>query len=70
MRVRELLARVWGALGRGRRDGDLAQELDFHRAMLEAQHRARGLDPAGARRAARLELGGEAQIAVEWRDQR
>ena len=70
MTIRELLARAAGALGSGRRDGDLAQELDFHREMLEAQHRARGLDPAAARRAARLELGGAAQIAEEWRDQR
>jgi predicted permease len=70
MSLRELLARAGGALGWGRRDGDLAQELDFHREMLEAQHRTRGLDPAAARRAARLELGGEAQIAEEWRDQR
>ena len=30
----------------------------------------RGLDPAAARRAARLELGGDAQIAEAWRDQR
>src|SRR5438093_8665804 len=70
MSLRELVARAWGALGRGRRDGDLTQELDFHREMLEAQHRARGLDTASARRAARLELGGEAQIAEQWRDQR
>ena len=70
MSLRELLARAWGTLGRGRRDGDLTQELDFHREMLEAQHRARGLDPAAARRAARLDLGGAAQIAEQWRDQR
>ncbi len=70
MSLRELLARVWGTLGHGRRDGDLTQELDFHREMLEAQHRARGLDPAAARRAATLDLGGAAQIAEEWRDQR
>ena len=38
--------------------------------MLEERHRARGLDPAAARRAARLELGGDAQIAEAWRDQR
>ena len=70
MSLRELLARARGTLGRGRRDGDLTQELDFHREMLEAQHRARGLDPSAARRAARLDLGGAAQIAEEWRDQR
>ena len=68
--VRELLARAGGVLGFGRRDRDLAQELAFHREMLEERHRARGLDPAAARRAARLELGGDAQIAETWRDQR
>ena len=70
MSIRELLARAAGVVGLGRRDGDLAQELEFHREMLEQQHRARGLDRAAARRAARLELGGEAQIAEKWRDQR
>ena len=38
--------------------------------MLEAQHRGRSDDPADARRAARLDLGGQAQIAESWRDQR
>ena len=38
--------------------------------MLEERHRAQGLDAAAARRAARLELGGDAQIAETWRDQR
>lgn len=70
MSVRELAARIAGAIGLGRRDRELSEELDFHRAMLEDRHRARGLDPAAARRAARLELGGDAQIAETWRDQR
>ena len=70
MSVRELMARIGGAIGLGRRDRELAQELEFHREMLEERHRARGLDPAAARRAARLELGGDAQIAETWRDQR
>ena len=70
MNLRELLARVAGAFGIGRGDGALSQELRFHLEMLEERHRSRGLDPAAARRAARLELGGEAQIAEAWRDQR
>ena len=70
MTIRELYARLQGALGIGRRDKDLAQELEFHREMLKERHRAQGLDPAAARRAARLELGGDAQIAESWRDQR
>ena len=71
MRGRELLARLRGALGRGRRDEELQEELAFHLAMLEEQHRRRGLSPAEARRAARLEMGGSTEAAVEsWRDQR
>ena len=70
MRLRELVARVAGAFGIGRSDGQLSQELRFHLEMLEERHRSRGLDPAAARRAARLELGGDAQIAEAWRDQR
>ena len=70
MSFRELIARAGGAVGFGRRDRELGQELRFHLEMLEERHRARGLDPAAARRAARLELGGDAQIAEAWRDQR
>ena len=70
MTGRELLARLSGLFGRGRRDDDLAEELSFHLDMLEAQHRARGLDPAAARRAARLDLGARVPIAEAWRDQR
>ena len=70
MTLRELLARLRGALGFGLSDRELEDELAFHRAMLEERHRARGVDPAAARRAARLELGGAAQIAEAWRDQR
>ena len=70
MTVRELMARIAGAFGRGARDRDLSEELAFHREMLEERHRALGLDPDAARRAARLELGGGTQIAETWRDQR
>ena len=70
MKLRELFARLKGVVGLGRRDRDFDEELAFHRAMLEDRHRARGLDAAAARRAARLEHGGAAQIAESWRDQR
>jgi putative ABC transport system permease protein len=72
MTWREFAVRAAAALrlgGRGR-ERDLAEELRFHQEMLEAQHRQRGEDPAAARRAARLDLGGQAQIAETWRDQR
>ncbi|HEY2431873.1 MAG TPA: ABC transporter permease [Vicinamibacterales bacterium] len=71
MTARELLARIAGAFGAGRRrDADLRRELAFHAAMLETRHREGGRDAESARRAARLELGGSAQIAEAWRDQR
>lgn len=70
MTVREVLLRVKGALGLGARDRELADEIAFHRDMLEQKYRDRGLDLAAARRAARLELGGESQVAEGWRDQR
>ena len=70
MNARELLSRICGAIGLGRTDRDLSQELSYHQEMLEERHRSRGLGPAAARRAARLELGGDAQIAETWRDQR
>jgi putative ABC transport system permease protein len=69
-RLREWLTRVTGGFGARRSDDELGGELRFHLEMLEERHRALGLDPAAARRAARLELGGDAQIAEAWRDQR
>ena len=68
--LRESWRRVLGAIGLARRDDELAPELAFHRDMLEAQYRESGLDAGAARRAARVALGGDAQIAEDWRDQR
>ena len=71
MSVRELLARAGGALGlrppRSRARAGAAASI--------ARCSKSGIAPAGsiaaaARRAARLELGGDAQIAEAWRDQR
>ena len=71
MTPREAGGACLGAVGLGRARRRLVQELDFHREMLEADHQRRGaMRPAAARRAARLELGGGAQIAEAWRDQR
>ena len=70
MILRELASRVAGALGVGRRrEGDIAEEIAFHQAQLEAEHRRRGLSPDEARRAARLDLGGRAQALEAYRDQ-
>jgi len=68
--IRERWNRLRGWLGLGRRDEEFAEELRFHQEMLEEQHRAHGMDDAGARRAARLELGGLPQLRERWRDQR
>ena len=70
MTLRELVVRVKGALGLGACDRELADEVAFHRDMLEQKYRDRGLDADAARRAARLELGGDLQLVETWRDQR
>ncbi|HEX4565239.1 MAG TPA: ABC transporter permease, partial [Vicinamibacterales bacterium] len=70
MTFKELLARL-AALGAPRnRERDLREELAFHHDMLDERARRTGLDPAAARREARLALGGEQQIVEAWRDQR
>jgi predicted permease len=71
-RRREWMSRLLGLLrlGGGSTGGRLAEELEFHREMLEEQHRRRGLLESDAARAARLELGGATQIREAWRDQR
>jgi putative ABC transport system permease protein len=70
MTIRELLARLAGAAGRGRSDADIEEDLALHRDEVEAAHRRRGLSPDAARRAARLELGGHIQALEAARDQR
>jgi hypothetical protein len=49
---------------------DFDQELESHVEMLAADHRRRGLSPEQALRAARLELGGFAQLREAHRDVR
>ncbi len=51
-------------------DGDFDRELESHIEMLAADHRRRGLPPEDALRAARLELGGLAQLRDAHRDVR
>ena len=52
-----LLRRLQYLLHRGRREQELADELAFHRALLQQEQRDAGLDPEPARRAAALQLG-------------
>ena len=51
-------------------DRDFDQELNSHLEMLAADHRRRGLSPDDALRAARLGLGGLAQLRDAHRDAR
>jgi predicted permease len=68
--MRRLVALVTN-LFRGRRvDRDTEAELSEYLAHAEDAYEARGLSPADARRAARLDLGGLAQVAEGVRDAR
>ncbi len=62
MRVlREWIHRLWGTLLPSRRDADLEEKLRLHLAMAAEEARRRGLEPADAVRAARIEAGGASQ---------
>ncbi|MGO9256392.1 MAG: ABC transporter permease [Bryobacteraceae bacterium] len=62
--VTALWLRLRALAGRRRLDRDLEDELAFHIAMREEQHRAEGMPPAEARAAARRELGN----ATAWKE--
>jgi putative ABC transport system permease protein len=64
-----MLGRLLTLFRRRRLDAELASELEFHLERLEAEHRARGLSPDEARRAARLDMGGITRLTEEYRDQ-
>ncbi|HEX9727312.1 MAG TPA: permease prefix domain 1-containing protein [Gemmatimonadales bacterium] len=48
-------------------DADVADEVAHYREAAEAEHRARGLDPEAARRAAQMELGGDLAVREQVR---
>ena len=56
--LRRFATRLTTLLRPRRADDDLAREIDAHLALLEDEHRRRGMAPDAARRAARLALGG------------
>src|SRR5262249_41416886 len=70
MTGRELLSRLLATLRLRRDEGTVAEELAFHREMLEDGHRRRGASAAEAHRLAALELGTADAAAETWRDQR
>ncbi len=63
-----LLNRLRARLNRGRLADELDRELKFHQAMLEREHRARGLSPVDAASAARRDLGNRTAIHEGSRD--
>src|SRR5262249_53705091 len=56
--VRAFLLRLAGLFGRGRRERELAEELDAHLQLSIDENIRRGMTPEEARRRARLDLGG------------
>lgn len=69
-RLRHIGARVVAFVRGADLDRDFAQELESHLEMLTADHIARGMAPAQARRAARLKLGAGSSLASRHRDAR
>ena len=63
-------ARLWAFLRRSHLDRDFDAELESHIAMLAADHIRRGTAPHQAARAARMELGGLAQLREAHREVR
>src|SRR6185436_4487006 len=71
MRVlREWIHRLRGTLLPSRAYPDLEEELRLHLALAAEDARRRGLDPADAERAARIEVGDASQAMDKLRDQR
>ena len=68
--MRTLWQRVWGLLRGRRMESELSAEIEAHLAMQEAEFRARGMDSAAARAAARREFGGVAQTMEDYRERR
>jgi putative ABC transport system permease protein len=66
--ARRLWNRLLGSLF-GRRENDLAEELEQHIQLLTEEHIRRGLPPAEARRQARLTFGSVDSATESYRDQ-
>ena len=66
----QISARVRAFVRRRSADRDFDEELGSHLEMLTEDHRRRGMSPEDALRAARLELGGLAQLREGHREAR
>src|SRR5438034_2521678 len=68
--ARALRSRIASLFTTHRLDAELDEEIRAHLAMLEDEHRRRGLSPGEARAAARRDFGGVARTVETYRDQR
>ena len=64
----ELMRRLSWLVRRKRFDTDLAEEMDFHRAMTQRELESRGVRPEAAARASRRAFGSTALAADQSRD--
>src|SRR5262245_24889869 len=63
------LSSLWrNLLHKARREQELTEEIDVYLEMLVGQKIKEGLDPAEARRAALIELGGREQVKEKVRE--
>ncbi|HEY6403102.1 MAG TPA: permease prefix domain 1-containing protein [Blastocatellia bacterium] len=71
MPLRHRLSSLWRNLFRkSRQDRELTEEIDAYLEMLIEQKIKEGIDPAEARRAALIELGGREQVKEKVREAR
>jgi predicted permease len=69
-RLRAGLLRLAGLFHRGRRDRELAEEIESHLQMHVDDNLRRGMDPVEARRQALIKLGGVEPTKELYRDRR
>src|SRR5450759_842071 len=69
-RLRGLLARIAGVITTGRREKELAAEIEEHLLSQTEDNIRSGMPPAEARRAALLKFGSVETAKEEYRDQR
>jgi putative ABC transport system permease protein len=69
MFIREFLHRLLSVARKDQKSRELDEELASHLDLLTQENIAKGMDPDSARRAARLKLGGDAQIREAYREQ-
>lgn len=67
--IRVLAVRVRGWLSKKRADEEFSHELEEHLALLTEENVRRGMEPEGARRAAKVRLGGLMQLRETHREQ-